>query len=610
MGMWQGIRVEMQEPTSISSDDTIQNYDSHIKVSAGPGAGKTTWLVGHIIHVVRSSQRIHKAAKIVCISYTNAASEAIRSKLGDCADIVETSTIHSFLFGNIVRPYLHMLKNDQGQCLVAHSLVQNHYEPTPTYRRVDAWLTEVDFRNKAAVNNSTAYAYIKKSLWQRQDDGTWKYAPIKWVSKPKFMPTTKLHIYKELLWKKGIIEHDDVLYFAYLILEKYPCLAKHLSARFPYIYIDEFQDTDPRQTQILKWIAGAGNSYVGVIGDSEQAIYGFCGAKREDFTGFELAETREYTIADNWRSTDNIIAVLNNARTDGIQQKGLRKITGSKVEVLVGDISQAYERVKDKKPVMLARSNEIADILRTKDFASGNMKDPWSELETIDLDRYLFVKAILEAFMLLKSGRPGSAVRNYLDGFRVRKGHSNVLTNSPYITDTTKSALALTFLHCLQTKHTSFCNKPILETYNELGKKVTELLPGTILKRIMRRKILDYARNVTLQQLLDTVNMVDDTREAKTIHKAKGAEFETVLIALPTEENIDRILIPRAMQQADASESEEQRIAYVGISRARDNLYISVPTLSCERRKALEDKKLSINVVYLGNPERAEEAAS
>ena len=498
MGLWQGARMTKKRPTIISSEDTIQEFDSHIKVSAGPGAGKTTWLVGHILHVVRTSKRLHKAAKILCISYTNAASEAIRNKLGECADIVETSTIHSFLFGNIIRPYIYMLKDEKGQCLVAHSLVQNHYEPNPTYKKVDAWLTEVKVRNKAAVNNSTAYAYIKKALWQRQGDETWKCAPIKWTNKPKYMPTTKLHIYKELLWKKGIIEHDDVLYFAYLILEKYPLLADHLGARFPYIYVDEFQDTDPRQTQILKWIAEAGSTYVGVIGDSEQAIFGFCGAKREDFSSFELPETREYTIADNWRSTDNIIVVLNNARTDGIQQKGLRKIEGSKVEILVGDISKAYAQVKDKKPVMLARSNEMADRLRTKDFTKQKTKDPWSELETIDLDRFLFVKAILEAFMLLKTGHPGLAVRKFLDGFRVRNGQSKVLTNAPYITDTTKRALALTFLCCLlQTKHDPLCSKPFLDTYNKLGGQVAEVLPGTTLKRITRGKIKEYAQKYT-----------------------------------------------------------------------------------------------------------------
>jgi len=471
-----------QAPTIISSNDVIA-FDSHIKISAGPGAGKTTWLAHQIAHVAKHSRRLHKASKIVCISYTNAASEALRNKLGQCADIVETSTIHSFLFSNVVRPYLHMLKDENGQCIAAHALVQNHYEPNPTYKRVDEWLTEVNIRNKATVNNSTACTYIKKALWQRDCDGTWKCAPIKWTSRPNYMPTTKLNIYKELLWKKGIIEHDDVLYLAYQILEKYPCLADHFGAKFPYIYVDEFQDTDPRQTQILKWIAQSGFCYIGVIGDAEQAIFGFCGANREDFATFSLPGLKEYVIEDNRRSTNNIIAILNNARNDGLKQRGLRNEDGSHVSVLVGDICKAYEKVMGLNPVMLARNNEDADLLRTKDFIKNNEQNPWVQLEAIDLDRYLFLKAGIEAFILLQSGKPDSSVRKFLDGFRVRKGISNILTNAPYITDVLKRALALTILCSLKEKYDALRGRPFLETYNELGSRITGLLPGTILQK-------------------------------------------------------------------------------------------------------------------------------
>lgn len=587
-------------PTVISSDQLIEDFDFHIKVSAGPGAGKSTWLAGHIAHVARKSKRLHKAARIVCISYTNAASETIRGKLGQCADNVETSTIHSFLFNNVVRPYLHMLKDENGQCMVAHQAVKNHYEPNPTYNKVDKWLTEVEIKNKAAINTPIAYAYIKKAVWQRQCDGTWKCEPIKQIARPKYMPTTKLHVYKKLLWEKGIIEHDDVLYLSYCILEKYPCLADHLGAKFPYIYVDEFQDTDPRQTQILKWIVETGNSYVGVIGDTEQAIFGFLGARREDFAVFNLPEIREYIIADNWRSTNNIITVLNNARTDDLKQKGLRNTDGNQVVIFVGDISKAYAQIKSINPVMLARNNEDADLLRTKDFIKKtSTQNPWTELEAIDSDRFLFMKSVFEAFMLLKSGRSDSSVRKFLEGFRVRDGISNVLKNAPFITDTIKRALALTILCCMQEKYVTYHSKSFLEIYNELGVQIAQLLPGTILKKITRGKINDYALKFTLQQLLDTVTMVDDSRDAKTIHKAKGAEFDTVLIYLPDEKDIDKIIIPEAILQHDENGLEEQRIVYVGISRARDNLFISVPSLSRERVKVLEDKKLPIQVVFL-----------
>jgi len=588
-----------QAPTVISSNDVI-DFDSHIKISAGPGAGKTTWLARQIAHVAKHSRRLHKASKIICISYTNAASEAIRRKLGQCADIVETSTIHSFLFSNVVRPYLHMLRDESGQCLAAHALVQNHYEPNPTYGRVDKWLTEVHSKYKKTVNNSKTYAYIKKALWQRDCDGTWKCAPIKWTDHPEYMPTTKLDIYKGLLWKKGIIEHDDVLYLAYQILEKHPCLAYHFSAKFPYIYVDEFQDTDPRQTQILKWIAQSGCCYIGVIGDAEQAIFGFCGANREDFSTFSLPGTKEYIIEDNRRSTNSIIAILNNARNDGLKQKGLRNEDGSHVSILVGDICKAYEKIKGLSPVMLARNNEDADLLRTKDFIKkNNEQNPWAQLEAIDLDRYLFIKAGLEAFILLQSGKPDSSVRKFLDGFRVKQGISKILTNAPYITDAIKRALALTILCTLREKYDALRGKTFLETYNELGLQISGLLPGTVLKKITKGKMNDYASKFTLQQLLDTANMVDDTRDAKTIHKAKGAEFDTVLVYLPKEEDLTKIITPEIIPKDNADQLEEQRILYVGISRARDNLYIALPSLSDERAKLFADRKLPIEIVHL-----------
>lgn len=256
--------------TIISSDDIIQDFDSHIKVSAGPGAGKTTWLVGHILHVVRTSKRLHKAAKIVCISYTNAASEAIRSKLGECADIVETSTIHSFLFSNVVRPYLHMLKDEKGQCLVAHSLVQNHYEPNPTYGRVNAWLTEVKVRNKTAVNNVTAYAYIKKAVWQRQGDGTWKCAPIKWTSKPKYMPTTKLHIYKDIFKqvKTSLVRRGVILFTEEHETWEKNTKLERLRFRFP----EEFYPFLPLPFGPAKSISGRGNFNQTVVRDKLMEI--------------------------------------------------------------------------------------------------------------------------------------------------------------------------------------------------------------------------------------------------------------------------------------------------------------------------------------------------
>lgn len=119
--------------------------------------------------------------------------------------------------------------------------------------------------------------------------------------------------YKKLYWQEGRIHHEDVLYFSYRILCENPILLIFLSAKFPYIFLDEFQDTNPIQTMIVKMLAKSGST-IGVIGDPAQSIYSFQGAKREDFLDFYIQDIAYYEIQDNRRSTSKIIRLLNHMR--------------------------------------------------------------------------------------------------------------------------------------------------------------------------------------------------------------------------------------------------------------------------------------------------------
>jgi DNA helicase-2/ATP-dependent DNA helicase PcrA len=83
-----------------------------------------------------------------------------------------------------------------------------------------------------------------------------------------------------------------------------------LRAKFPYFFIDEFQDTNPIQAAILHRI-GQNDTIVGVIGDTAQSIYGFQGAEPAKFASFNLPEMVNYQMAENRRSTNEIIQVLN-----------------------------------------------------------------------------------------------------------------------------------------------------------------------------------------------------------------------------------------------------------------------------------------------------------
>ncbi|MBK8653105.1 MAG: ATP-dependent helicase [Haliscomenobacter sp.] len=98
--------------TSITSNTQFYDIEHHFRVSAGPGAGKTHWLVEHIKNVLRHSTRLGNTRKIACITYTNIAVETILNRLGTSAEQVEVSTIHSFLYKNIVKPYAHFISSD------------------------------------------------------------------------------------------------------------------------------------------------------------------------------------------------------------------------------------------------------------------------------------------------------------------------------------------------------------------------------------------------------------------------------------------------------------------------------------------------------------------
>ena len=297
---------------------------------------------------------------------------------------VDTSTIHSFLYKNIVKPYAYLLKNEYGEYLVKFEELDNHEEHKPSMGKIKTWI------DKSPENFK--YIYLKnniKNTIKILSDLTWKLDTFGNCQldfqTPKRFPINlkKLAIdYKKLYWSEGRIHHEDVLYFSYTILKDNPLIRKFISAKYPYIFIDEFQDTNPIQTIIIKWLAEAGST-IGVIGDHAQSIYRFQGAKREDFMNFSLKGQIDYKIEDNWRSTQKIIDLLNYMRkNDSFRQECIRKETGKNVCLLISN--QVHESVSlfnkfhdGKDTVILTRENMyLIKIKAEKDEDSDILSTP------------------------------------------------------------------------------------------------------------------------------------------------------------------------------------------------------------------------------------------
>ena len=156
--------------------------------------------------------------------------------------------------------------------------------------------------------------------------------------------SSSLFDYKKICWENGLISHDDVLYLSYRILDKEEGVLKILRAKFPYLIIDEFQDTNPIQTYMISKLAEK-EMIVGVIGDEWQSIYEFQGAKVEEFENFNLDGIKLYKLENNHRSTQEIIDVLNDIRNDeDFKQVSCENKSGDKPMILVGNFFKAYKR--------------------------------------------------------------------------------------------------------------------------------------------------------------------------------------------------------------------------------------------------------------------------
>lgn len=583
----------------ISSGDEIEKIDCHFKVTAGPGAGKTFWLINHIKRVLRQTNRLSPTSKIACISYTTVASEEIKKKLGPASDRVQVSTIHSFLYRNIIKPYLWVLQREDGTALVNFERVDNHDDHIFS----EGFFVEVMREKKLykKINEDFLKEALIKLRWTIDSGRATLCLPStimphirKWYLSNKGKIDDFFMTYKGKFWAKGIIHHDDVLYFSFGILKQHPFLCNIIAKKFPFIFIDEFQDTNPVQTALVMMFATVG-SLVGVIGDPAQAIYAFQNACVKDFEAFSLPGLVEYVIEDNWRSTDEIVSFLNSLRND-VAQVGLRKVKGKPVALLIGTHTAALAAVQqtlasaseaEKALFCLARKNDFVGEIRGLG-RGGSSSQLWAKFDEADKDRFRFFRFVIEGLELAVQGRFESSVREVLKALRTKgKILTSPFSKSPEISEIGRRALALKILQFFLARRCEFLPKTLLEVYTLFSSFLSSQYPEVALSSYSKGGKKVFAESVSFGDLVSSVLTLEETRKVRTIHQAKAAEFPSVLVCFQKPEDIQQITSP------DMTD-EEHRIAYVAASRARNRLWFVVPSCEAKDRALLSSRNVEV----------------
>lgn len=401
--------------------------------------------------------------------------------------------------------------------------------------------------------------------------------------------------YQRILRENQALDFDDLLMHTIHLFQTNPQILRRYQLQFQYILVDEYQDTNAAQYQLIKLLAQRHRNLC-VVGDASQAIYGFRGADFRNIVNFkkDYPEAKVFNLEQNYRSTQIILdaaqAVISDNKTHPILKLWTDKKQGSKIAIFQ------------------ARS-EVDEALFLLDQITSAIKDS-SEL---NLNSFAILyrtnaqsRAIEEVF--LKAGLPYKLVGGVQ--FYERKEIKDVLSYLRLISNPKDSVSkkriekigkgrAQKFYELLpsitidsQEKSSENKNLPTLELLDLILEKTAylEYLDDGTEQGKMRVENVKELRSVAeqfpdLTQFLENVALIQDNqmpdsqlsesqREAvtlMTIHASKGLEFPVVFLV-----GMEEGLFPHSRSMLDPNQMEEERrLAYVGITRAKNQLYIT-----------------------------------
>lgn len=257
-------------------------------LEAGAGAGKTYTLIQTLNYLIQNKGEELKKVnqKIVCITYTNVAKNQIIDRIEN-NELVLVSTIHEFLWGSI-RQYQKQLKTELCK------------------------LNEINFEKDKAKAKDSRYIEM---LVERIDS----------IPKVEYNDTS----FND--FENGIIQHDDVIEITKMMYENYPLLTDIVAVKYPYIFVDEYQDTAEETVfSLIDCLLKRNNEkiVIGFYGDSHQKIYDYGIGDLEKYYTSNEGQIELVKKEENYRSSQSVVCLLNNFRKN-IQQKPQKEVQGS-----------------------------------------------------------------------------------------------------------------------------------------------------------------------------------------------------------------------------------------------------------------------------------------
>jgi len=584
--------------------EAVHALEGAVAVIAGAGSGKTRTLTYRIANMIEN--KIFPST-ILAVTFTNKAAREMKERVVDLIGpqgfAPSISTFHSFCARFLRDEVKHL-----GEPYTRHYLILDEDDSKQVIR---------DTVKELNLDPNRYNSNRLKDYFSKVKNG--QYDTLEFEEEKIFVK------YNEYMKQNNSMDFDDILNFTLKILREQPSVLAFYQEQYKYILVDEFQDTNIIQYELIRLL---GDKYknVFIVGDPDQSIYGFRGANYENYTFF-LRDFKPQVIVldDNYRSSMNILNAANNLIKNNRNRK-----TDKNLKSELGDgplvIKEVRESDKDeayfvaraieilvnggyqfKDVAVLYRSNAIGRIFEEaflrynipyiiyggiSFFSRKEIKDMLSyirlalfEHDNISLKRVINTPrrkignttiSKLEAYAAIHHVSMYEAIDHLNVGGQTRESLQEFKKLIMILRNEINQVYDLTQVVDLALQLSGY--EEMLRLEGNEGKDRYDNIQE--LKSIFYNGSVDYkGTNLEkIEQILDDMalktdlDLEDDKNTVKvaTIHQVKGLEFKAVFMVA-----LEETIFPSDISGSFTEIEEERRVAYVGVTRAKERLILS-----------------------------------
>ncbi|MEX2140642.1 MAG: UvrD-helicase domain-containing protein [Pirellulales bacterium] len=593
----------------------VTHIDGPLLILAGPGSGKTRVVTHRIAYLLSHGV---PAWQIVALTFTNKAADEMKRRLTILApgQNVWVSTFHRFC-ARLLRQYARYLGLQEN-----YSIYDTSDSLAALKRSIDALNLELTHVTPERVQ--AAISWAKNNLITAEEYQPKPGHPIGSIVAQVYPR------YQAELLASSAVDFDDMLLHVATLLRDHPEIRAQLDQRYRYVMVDEYQDTNLAQYAIVRAMS-IDYPNLAVTGDPDQSIYGWRGANLNNILEFEkdFPDVKIVRLEQNYRSTKRILRVADHLIQHNTKRKKKSLFTENDEGKPVALLAQPNQKTESDWIANYIAGQVAAGRRQPRDFAvfyrmnalsrqlEHSLREngiPYQMINGVEFYQRKEIKDVLAYLHLLNNPRDGVAFLRVVNTPARGIGRATigqVLSHAdrrglPLLEAAREAGMIETL-----PKRAAVAVAKFVSLYDRLalssGGAVEEIM-GLVLSETGYRQMLiendseedderlanieelltaareydeQYPGDNRLEEFLEQASLVNDTDAWEvddnrvtlmTLHAAKGLEFPVVFIVA-----VEEGLLPHERSRADADQvEEERRLFFVGITRAQEELHLSM----------------------------------